>query len=75
MTKEGHWGAKTKKNHLICGLVKSFGNQVYKTSSCEVSSSKEQTRIIPIYIYSSSHQSRFASPTKYRIRVVVNGAT
>jgi len=55
---------------------KAIGSE-YKTSSCEIfSMPREETRIIPIEIYSSSApMSPLGSPsTKYKTRVVVNGA-
>merc|ERR1711970_487164 len=55
---------------------KTIGSE-YKTSSCEIFSMPcEETRIIPIEIYSSSvPMSPLGSPsTKYKTRVVVNGA-
>lgn len=55
---------------------KTIGSE-FKTSSCEIfSMPREETRIIPIEIYSSTApMSPLGSPsTKYKTRVVVNGA-
>jgi len=55
---------------------KQIGSE-FKTSSCEIfSMPREETRIIPIEIYSSTApMSPLGSPsTKYKTRVVVNGA-